>query len=190
MSPRGAVLGGAGLLAGAPAPVLAAGAGADFTTHWIGYLCILIFVVAYALVIGEETLHLRKSKPMMVAAGVIWALVAGVYVASGDTHTAPEAVTHNILEYGELFLFLLAAMAYINTMDERGGFDALRVWLVSRGFSLRTIYWLTGLLAFCISPIADNLTTALLMATVIMALSSPACPASSRASCNSCRASL
>jgi Na+/H+ antiporter NhaD/arsenite permease-like protein len=67
-------------------------------------------------------------------------------------------------------LFLLAAMTYINTMSERGVFDALRAWLVNQGFSLRTIFWLTGLLAFFISPIADNLTTALLMATVAMAV--------------------
>ncbi|MCB1774966.1 MAG: sodium:proton antiporter NhaD, partial [Gammaproteobacteria bacterium] len=66
--------------------------------------------------------------------------------------------------------FLLAAMTYINTMEERGVFDVLRVWLVTKGFSLRTIYWLTGLLAFFISPVADNLTTALLMATVAMAV--------------------
>ena len=88
----------------------------------------------------------------------------------GDTHTAGEAVRHNLLEFGELFLFLLAAMTYINTMDERGIFDALRVWLVSQGFSLKKIFWLTGVFAFFISPIADNLTTALLMATVAMAV--------------------
>jgi NhaD family Na+/H+ antiporter len=142
----------------------------DFTGHWMGYLSVALFILAYALVIGEEALHLRKSKPVIVAAGIIWALVAIVYMQHGDTHTAEEAVRHNILEFGELFLFLLAAMTYINTMEERGVFDSLRIWLVSRGFSLRTIYWLTGLLAFFISPVADNLTTALLMATVAMAV--------------------
>ncbi len=142
----------------------------DFTGHWAGYLSVALFVLAYALVIGEEALHLRKSKPVIVAAGVIWALVAIVYMQAGDTTTAEEAVRHNILEFGELFLFLLAAMTYINTMEERGVFDSLRIWLVSRSFSLRTIYWLTGLLAFFISPVADNLTTALLMATVAMAV--------------------
>ena len=80
------------------------------------------------------------------------------------------AVRHNLLEFAELFLFLLAAMTYINTMDERGIFDALRGWLVSRGFSYRAIFWATGLIAFFLSPIADNLTTALLMATVVLAI--------------------
>ncbi len=142
----------------------------NFTTHWAGWLAVGIFVTAYAFVIAEEALHLRKSKPTMVAAGIIWTIVALMYSAHGDTHTAELAVKHNLEEFGELFLFLLAAMTYINTMDERGVFDALRVWLVTRGFSLRAVFWVTGLLAFFISPVADNLTTALLMATVIIAV--------------------
>jgi len=145
----------------------------DLTSHWVGYVSIAIFVIAYILVIAEEEIHMRKSKPVMVAAGIIWALVAVVYAQQVDTayhHTAEQMIRHNLLEYSELFLFLLAAMTYINTMGERGVFDALRSWLVNQGFSFRTIFWLTGLLAFFISPIADNLTTALLMATVAMAV--------------------
>ena len=143
---------------------------ADFTGHWVGFASIVIFVLALALVIGEEAIHLRKSKPVMVAAGIIWALVAGAFVQAGDVHTAGAAVRHNLLEFAELFLFLLAAMTYINSMDERGVFDALRARLVSRGFSFRALFWITGAIAFALSPIADNLTTALLMATVVMAV--------------------
>lgn len=145
----------------------------DLTSHWVGYASIVFFVLAYILVIAEEEIHMRKSKPVMVAAGIIWAMVAIVYAQQADTayhHTAEVMIRHNLLEYAELFLFLLAAMTYINTMGERGVFDALRTWLVNQGFSLKTIFWLTGLLAFFISPIADNLTTALLMATVAMAV--------------------
>jgi NhaD family Na+/H+ antiporter len=137
---------------------------------WYGVTALIVFTVAYAMVIGEEFLHLRKSKPVIIGAGIIWILVGLAYVSLGDTHTAAEAIRHNILEYAELFLFLLAAMTYINTMEERQVFNALRAWLVSRGFSLRTVFWLTGLLAFFISPVADNLTTALLMAAVVMAV--------------------
>jgi Na+/H+ antiporter NhaD/arsenite permease-like protein len=145
----------------------------DLTSHWVGYVSLILFVFAYILVIVEEEIHMRKSKPVMVVAGIIWALIAVIYAQQADTayhHTAEIMIRHNLLEYAELFLFLLAAMTYINTMGERGVFDALRSWLVNQGFSLRTIFWLTGLLAFFISPIADNLTTALLMATVAMAV--------------------
>jgi len=142
----------------------------DFTNHWAAILALVLFALSYVLVILEEQLHLRKSKPVTVAAGIIWMIVALLYAQSGDSHTAEIMVRHNLLEFAELFLFLLAAMTYINTMEYMGVFEALRVWLVSRGFSLRTIFWLTGLIAFCLSPVADNLTTALLMSTVAMAV--------------------
>ncbi len=138
----------------------------DLTSSGYGIAALIIFVVAYMLVIGEEFLHLRKSKPVLVAAGMIWALIAIVYVQHGDSVTASAALRHNLLEFAELLLFLLAAMTYINTLSERNLFAALRTWLISTEFSLRTIFWMTGLLAFLISPIADNLTTALLMAAV------------------------
>ena len=142
----------------------------DFTATWFGISALIIFAFAYALVIGEEVLHLRKSKPVMVAAGLIWVLVAIAFNGHGDTTSAHALVQHNILEYAELLLFLLAAMTYVNTMEERNVFSALRAFLVSKGLSLRTIFWLTGLLAFFISPVADNLTTALVMAAVVMAV--------------------
>ncbi|MCG6897006.1 MAG: sodium:proton antiporter NhaD [Thiocapsa sp.] len=142
----------------------------DLTGHGVGYAALIIFALAYALVMAEEFLHLRKSKPVIVAAGVIWMLIASVYVQHGFTHEAETAVRHNLLEYAELMLFLLVAMTYINAMQERQVFDALRAWLIRKGFGLRALFWLTGALAFLISPVADNLTTALLMCAVVMAV--------------------
>ena len=138
--------------------------------HWAGILSVVIFAVAYVLVISEETIHLRKSKPVMVAAGLIWFLVAITYQQIGEAEAVEAMVQHGLLEFVELFLFLLAAMTYINTMDERGVFDVLRSWLLSQQFTLRRLFWVTGALAFVMSPVADNLTTALLMATVVMAV--------------------
>ncbi len=150
-----------------------AGAGGelpDYTATWLGIASVILFAFSYVLVIGEEFLHLRKSKPVMVAAGLIWVMVAITFNDHGDTTTAHRLIEHNILEFAELLLFLLAAMTYVNTMEERHVFAALRSYLISKGLSLKGIYWLTGLLAFVISPIADNLTTALVMAAVVMAV--------------------
>ena len=159
----------ASLPSGAMAAAVPEG-GPDFTLHWVGFLCLGLFAVAYTLVVMEEWIHLRKSIPVLMAAALIWILIGGAYAAMGDTETVGETVRHSLLEYAELFLFLLVAMTYINTLDERGVFDALRGWLVSRGFSLRTLFWLTGILAFFISPVADNMTTALVMASVATAV--------------------
>ncbi len=142
----------------------------DLTNHWVGYFSIAVFVVAYLLVMGEEFTHLRKSKPVIIAAGLIWAVVAWTYQAHGFTTEAEEALRHNLLEYAELMLFLLVAMTYINAMEERQVFEALRSRLVSLGFGFRSLFWITGTLAFLISPVADNLTTALLMCAVVLAV--------------------
>ncbi len=158
-----------------PATALAsAGAAAaerlDLTGHWVGTFSIIVFVLAYVLVMAEEYIHLRKSKPVILAAGIIWAFIAAVYASNGLTIAAEEAVRHNLLEYSELMLFLLVAMTYINAMEERMVFDALRSWLIRKGFNFRQLFWMTGVLAFFISPIADNLTTALLMCAVVLAV--------------------
>jgi len=142
----------------------------DLTGSAVGFTCLALFVAAYALVVGEEWIGIRKSVPVLIAAGVIWLLIGITYQGLGEKHLAGELVRHSLLEYGELLLFLLVAMTYINTLEERNVFDALHSWLVSRGFSLRKVFWLTGLLAFFISPIADNMTTALVMASVAMAV--------------------
>ncbi|KRT56459.1 sodium:proton antiporter NhaD [endosymbiont of Ridgeia piscesae] len=142
----------------------------DLTDHWVGFTAIAIFVLAYALVMAEEFTHLRKSKPVILAAGLIWGIVAWYYQSHGLPDATELAVRHNLLEYAELMLFLLVAMTYINAMDERNVFEALRSWLIKKGFGFRQLFWITGTLAFFISPIADNLTTALLMCAVVLAV--------------------
>lgn len=142
----------------------------EFTSSRLGYLCLGIFCLAYIAVILEEYTKMRKSKPVLLAAGIIWALIAYVYGQSGYAEVVENAARHNLLEYTELMLFLLVAMTYVNAMEERNVFEALKSWLTRRGFSLRQIFWMTGLLSFMISPVADNLTTALIMCAVIMAV--------------------
>lgn len=140
----------------------------DLTSSGWGWLALAVFVVAYGFVIAEEFTHLRKSKPVMVAAGALWVLVAIAWNIRG-LDGVEELLRHNLLEYSELLLFLLAAMTFVNTLAERNVFAALRTWLVERGWSLRTIFWITGAMAFVLSPVLDNLTTALVMGAVVLA---------------------
>lgn len=142
----------------------------DLTTHPIGYLAIAVFATSYIMVILEDKFHIRKSIPLLFGSGIIWLLLAYAYSQEGRGKELEELMLLYIGEYGELMLFLLVAMTYINSMIERGVFDRLRYVLVSRGFSAKAIYWITGILAFFISAIADNLTTALIMGTVIVTI--------------------
>ena len=142
----------------------------NLTHNWVGYTALALFVLAYALVVVEEFTHLRKSKPVMLAAGVMWGIVAFVYARAEIDHAAEEAIKEFVVDYGELFLFLLAAMTYVNSMSERNVFEALRSYLVSKGLSYRKLFWITGTLSFFLSPVIDNLTTALVMCAVAMAV--------------------
>ncbi len=142
----------------------------DLTNHWVGIAALIVFVLAYSLVIAEEFTHMRKSKPVMLAAGLIWVIIAIQYTQTDYADTPHLALEHFLIEFGALFLFLLSAMTYVNAMSERNIFEALRSWLVSRGFTYRKLFWITGILSFFLSPIIDNLTTALVMCAVVMAV--------------------
>ena len=85
----------------------------NLTTHWAGLLSLFIFISAYVLVIAEEATHMRKSKPVMLAAGLIWALIGIAYLQAGKADVAHEQAVRIIEEYGELFLFLLVAITYV-----------------------------------------------------------------------------
>ncbi len=135
-----------------------------------GMMAIAIFCIAYILVIFEERIHLAKSKPIVIAASIMWILTAMLAKQQGVLELIKPQIEHGLLEYAELFLFLLVAMTYVNVLTERNVFKALNSWLMLKKFSLKQIFFLTGLLAFFISPIADNLTTALVMSAVVIAV--------------------
>ena len=136
-----------------------------------GIYCVLIFIIAYFFVVIEEYTHLKKSKPVIVAASIIWVHAALLASEAGiSTDALHAAFNHNLLEYAELMLFLLVAMTYINTMAERNVFEALRSWLVRKHFNYRQLFWITGVITFFLSSVADNLTSALLVGAVVMAV--------------------
>ncbi len=142
----------------------------DLTQHWSGYLALTVFAVAYILAMTEEVTELKKSKPMVFAASLIWIFIAVFYTKAGMNEQAGVAFRATLESYGELFLFIMVSMTYLNAMEDRGVFDSLRIWLLSKNFSYRQLFWITGFQAFFISSGCNNLTTALLMGSVILAM--------------------
>jgi Na+/H+ antiporter NhaD/arsenite permease-like protein len=142
----------------------------DLTHHWVGYGALGIFFLAYVLAMLEEATMLRKSKPMVLAASIIWVLISVVYVKGGVGEQSGHAFRSTLEGYAELFLFILVSMTYLNAMEQRKVFDNLRVWLLSKGFGYRKLFWITGILSFFMSSVLNNLTTALLMGAVVLAM--------------------
>lgn len=141
------------------------------TGHPLGWLLLAVFFLAYALVVMEEKIHLPKSRPMIMAAGLMWIIAAVIASATGGGHEqVHQAVIDTLGEYAQLLLFLTVALVYIKRIEERGIFEALKEWLISRGFGYRALFWITGITAFFVSSVADNLTTALVMGSVVLAV--------------------
>jgi len=161
----------AGLLVLFPSPSIAEPSGLiDLTLHPVGFLAVAIFLAAYAFVAVEEVIEMRKSKPVMLAAGLIWALLGFVYAARGEAEVLEAAAKHVILDYGELMLFIIVAVTYVNTMEERRLFDVLRARIVGLRLTYKQLFWLIGGMAFVFGPVIDNLTTALVMGAVVVAV--------------------
>lgn len=136
-----------------------------------GVFCLIVFFSSYLFVIFEEKTQLRKSKPVMLGAGIIWIVIAYAAPEYGVDHEQLRlAIFHGLDEYASLMLFLLSAMTYISVLDSTKVFAAMRVWLVNKGLSYRELFWTTGIITFFLSPIADNLTTALVMGSVVLAI--------------------
>ena len=141
------------------------------TTTWVGIVSLIIFVIGYYFIATEDKYHVNKAKPALFTGTSIFMLI-GIYFAlyGLDGHLLEEEVEKLIVEIAEIFFFLLVAMTYIEAMIDRRVFAALRYNLVSKGYTYKKLFWITGVLSFFISPVADNLTTALILSTVLITI--------------------
>jgi len=143
----------------------------DLTTSWVGIVSMLTFLTGYYFIATEDKYHVNKAKPALFIGTFIFILIGFYYAINGlDQEVLHSEINHLIIEIAGIFFFLLVAMTFIEAMIDRNVFSVLRVKLVTKGLNYKQIFWITGLLAFFISPVADNLTTALILSTVLITI--------------------
>ncbi len=159
---------------GSAVPALAAeGNVPNLTASPLSTLVLIALIVSYVFVIWGERQELKKSIPVLIGAGFIWAVVAYEYKVQHDesmTEVMKAGFDHSLIEIGELTFFLITAMTYVVTLQERNVFEVVRYKMLGAGLSQRAIFWATGLSAFLLSPFLDNLTTALALVSVVIAV--------------------
>ncbi|MCH9739547.1 MAG: sodium:proton antiporter NhaD [Epsilonproteobacteria bacterium] len=143
----------------------------DLTTTWVGITSLIVFIVGYYFVAAEDKYQINKTKPALMM-GITILMLIGIYHAVNglEMKRFHHEVEVLIVEIAGIFFFLYVAMTYIEAMLERQVFRTLRYKLVSKGYDYKKLFWVTGFLAFFISPIADNLTTALILSTVLITI--------------------
>lgn len=143
----------------------------DLAVEPFGWFLLAIFIVGYYFIAAEEKYHINKAKPALFTGTFMFMLLGGYYAVKGlDFSAFDTEIAHLILEIAEIFFFLFVAMTFIEALIERNVFDVLKEKLLQSGYSYKKLFWVTGVLAFFISPIADNLTTALILSTVLITI--------------------
>jgi len=138
---------------------------------WVGITTLGVFIVGYYVIANEEKYDVDKSLPALFVGIFTFLLIAVYFILNGlDIKLVHEEAENVILEIAEIFFFLFVAMTYIESLIYMGVFDKLKYNLVSKGFTYKKLFWATGFIAFFLSPIADNLTTALILSTVLITI--------------------
>ncbi|WP_347989191.1 sodium:proton antiporter NhaD [Methylomonas sp. AM2-LC] len=143
----------------------------DLKNHFVGYFAIVITILVYAAAMTEDLHQLSKAKPMVLGSALIWfAIFVYYYLHFGHAKNVAAIFQTNLSAYAELFLFITVSMTFLNSMTERGIFDALRIVLANREYNYRQLFWITGLLAFVLSLVISSLTVGLLMGYIILVI--------------------
>jgi Na+/H+ antiporter NhaD/arsenite permease-like protein len=143
----------------------------DLTGTIFGLSMLFFFVVGYFFIATEEKFEINKAKPALFLGTSMFIMIGAYYAINGfDLHPLEHELDHLILEIAEIFFFLYVAMTFIEALVERQVFEVLKYKLISKGYSYRQLFWITGFIAFFLSPVADNLTTALILSTVLITL--------------------
>ena len=123
---------------------------------------VLVFVAAYAAIALEHPLKVNKSASALIGAGLLWTIYS--MPAFGD-HELLGQLGESLTATAQVVFFLLGAMAIVEVVDAHGGFEVITSRIRTK--SLAGLMWVTGVTAFFLSSILDNLTTTIVMISLM-----------------------
>jgi NhaD family Na+/H+ antiporter len=126
---------------------------------------VLIFVVAYAAIAFEHPLKINKSASALVGAGLLWTIYA---VSTADPHLVGEQLNESLISTAQIVFFLMGAMAIVEVVDAHNGFEVITSRIKTT--QLSSLMWLVGFVTFLLSAILDNLTTTIVMVSLMKKL--------------------
>lgn len=126
---------------------------------------IAVFIIAYAAIALEHPIKINKSASALVGAGLLWTIYA---VGLGDTHLLSEQLSESVASTAQIAFFLMGAMAIVEVVDAHNGFEVITKRI--RTSKLASLMWLVGFVTFFLSSILDNLTTTIVMISLMRKL--------------------
>jgi Na+/H+ antiporter NhaD/arsenite permease-like protein len=127
-------------------------------------LLVALFVLGYLAVVFEHPLRLNKAASALLMGVACWT----AYIVAGDQHGINEQLSHHMGELSQILFFLLGAMAIVELIDAHDGFEIITSRIRTR--SRRKLLVMIALLSFALSAVLDNLTTSIVMMSLIRKL--------------------
>jgi len=126
---------------------------------------IAVFIIAYAAIALEHPIKINKSASALMGAGLLWTIYA---LSLGDPHTVNEQLGHSLMGTAQIVFFLMGAMTIVEVVDAHNGFEVITKRI--RTSRLSSLMWLVGFVTFFLSAILDNLTTTIVMISLMRKL--------------------
>lgn len=126
---------------------------------------VIIFVIAYAAIALEHPLKVNKSASALIGAGLLWTIYA---LFTGDHHLVNEQLGESLMGTAQIVFFLMGAMTIVEVVDAHNGFEVITSRIKTT--SLTSLLWLVGFVTFFLSAVLDNLTTTIVMISLMKKL--------------------
>lgn len=125
----------------------------------------IIFAIAYAAIALEHPLKINKAASALLGAGLLWTIYA---LSMDDPHAVSEQLGESVMGMAQIIFFLMGAMTIVEVVDAHNGFDVITARIKTS--KLPTLMWLVGFVTFFLSAILDNLTTTIVMISLMRKL--------------------
>jgi NhaD family Na+/H+ antiporter len=122
----------------------------------------VVFILAYAAIAFEHTININKSASALVGAGVLWTIYA---LNIGDHALVGHQLNETVATTAQIVFFLIGAMTIVEVIDAHNGFEVITSRIKTTRLS--SLMWLIGIVTFFLSAILDNLTTTIVMVSLI-----------------------
>jgi NhaD family Na+/H+ antiporter len=122
----------------------------------------LVFILAYAAIAFEHPININKSASALVGAGVLWTIYA---LNMGDHVLVGHQLNETVATTAQIVFFLIGAMTIVEVIDAHNGFEVITSRIKTT--KLSSLMWLVGAVTFFLSAILDNLTTTIVMVSLI-----------------------
>ena len=128
-------------------------------------IIVIVFIVGYLAIAFEHPIRINKAASALLTGVICWSIYA---LSGSDKELISENLSHHLAEISGILFFLLGAMVIVELIDAHDGFEIITERIQST--NKKKLVWIIGIITFFLSAILDNLTTTIVMVSLLRKL--------------------